>query len=317
MDSVAIFDEGGAAGQEVAWWPGQEAARAPAPFRDRVLAQFQSPQNLSYLSGLFARQVPAGPLRDFTLATLQDALLQYSGGAGRALELLASDPIARRGALRPAVGLWDEVRRLNRAFYEDRLAFLREQAHTIERGAPRDGVSEDDEPYHMRMFISDSLRPPGLEGLNLVAPLYDLLEDQALAAAGGGAGGCKDRFAGGTGPAEVYLYGDAPWSRGNPNRTPEQALAEYWGDDRAPTGASAEARREGLAYGGERRYMRYDKPPFWQKGGREGYELDIEETLGPSPRELGTQVRRWDMSRLLDPRGQNYRRHGARTGHVV
>ena len=168
MDSVAIFDEGGAAGQEVAWWPGQEAARAPAPFRDRVLAQFQSPQNLSYLSGLFARQVPAGPLRDFTLATLQDALLQYSGGAGRALELLASDPIARRGALRPAVGLWDEVRRLNRAFYEDRLAFLREQAHTIERGAPRDGVSEDDEPYHMRMFISDSLRPPGLEGLNLV-----------------------------------------------------------------------------------------------------------------------------------------------------
>lgn len=333
MDSVAIYESNPGPtphGSEA----GREASRTPVRFRDRVIAQFRSPQNLAYLRDLFARRVPAGPLRAFTLATLHDALLEYSGGEGRALEVLASDPIAQRGALRPAVGLWDEVRRLNRAFYEDRLAFLREQAHTIERRAPRDGVSEDDEPYHMRMFVSDSLRPPGLEHLNTPGPLYALREDQSTwtprqrreqftAAAAAGADDTS---------ADVFLYGeaDAPWSRGNPNRTPEQALAEYWGDGRAATDTMSGAPEPmGQAYGeasawgnawrenGGTRFMRRETIPFWQQGGRGGYDYDIEETLGTAGRELDGHVRRWDMDRVRDPRGQEYRRYGPRSGHVV
>jgi hypothetical protein len=342
MDSVAIYESnpGHATGQEsvstrLGWWAGREAVRTPVRFRDRVLAQFRSPQNLAYLRDLFARRVPAGPLRSFTLATLHDALLEYSGGEGRALEVLASDPVAQRGALRPAVGLWDEVRRLNRAFYEDRLAFLREQAHNIERRAPRDGVSEDDEPYHMRMFVSDSLRPPGLEHLNTPGPLYALREDQSTWTPRQR----RERFAAAAASredpdtsADIFLYGeaDAPWSRGNPNRTPEQAVAEYWGDDRTAsetmTGAPelmGQAYGEASAWGdawrenGGTRFMRRETIPFWQQGGREGYDYDIEETLGTASRELDGHVRRWDMDRVRDPRGQEYRRYGPRSGHVV
>lgn len=338
MDPVAIYESkpGNSHGSEAGWWAGREASRTPVRFRDRVLAQFRSPQNLAYLRDLFARRVPAGPLRAFTLATLHDALLEYSGGEGRALEVLASDPGTQRGALRPAVGLWDEVRRLNRAFYEDRLAFLREQAHTIERRAPlwppaRDGVSEDDEPYHMRMFVSDSLRPPGLEHLNTPGPLYALREDQSTWTPRQRreqftAAGADDTS------ADVFLYGeaDAPWSRGNPNRTPEQSLAEYWGDDRIATDTMTGAPElMGQAYGeasawgdawrenGGTRFMRRETIPFWQQGGREGYDYDIEETLGTAGRELDGHVRRWDMDRVRDPRGQEYRRYGPRSGHVV
>ena len=55
----------------------------------------------------------------------------------------------------------------------------------------------------------------------------------------------------------------------------------------------------------------------WQKGGHEGYDLDIEETLGTQARELDGQVRRFDMDRLRDPRGQEYRRYGVRSGHMT
>jgi len=306
MDSPALYGVG------------RETPRAPPRFRDRVIAQFRSPQNLAYLRDLFTRRVPAGPLRAFTLATLHDALIEYSSGTGRALEVLASDPIAQRGALRPAVGLWDEVRRLNHAFYEDRLSLLRDQAHNIERRAPRDGVGEDDEPYHMRMFVSDSLRPPGLEHLNGPGPLYALREDQLVHPPTDG---------------DIFLYGedDSPWSRGDPHRTPEQALAEYWGDGWTATetkvGSSeihaGQAYGDAYAWGGSwrenggTRFMRRESIPFWQQGGREGYDRDIEDTLGTAGRELDGHVRRWDMDRVQKPHGQEYRRYGPRSGHVV
>lgn len=286
------------------------SARNPLRFRDRVLAVFRSPQNLSYLYDLFAGRVPAGPLRDFACTTLEGALFEYASGDGRALEVLASDPLAQRGALRPAVGLWDEVRRLNRAFYEDRLALLQEQATIIERHD-----CEDDEPYHMRMFVSDSLRPPGLEHLNSAGPLYALREDQAARR--------HEQFV----ADDIFLYGegDAPWSRGDPNRSSEQALAEYWGDGLVATDLVPESREGPQAYGdayawrenGGTRFMRRESIPFWQQGGREGYDRDIEDTLGTAGRELDGHVRRWDMDRVRKPRGQEYRRFGPRSGHVV
>jgi hypothetical protein len=321
-----------------AGWTGREAARTPARFRDRVLALFRAPENLAYLHALLGTRVPRGPARDYVLATLHDALYTYSEGEGRAYDLLTDDPLARRGANRPAVSAWAEVRRLNRAFFADRLAFLREQTRQLEGGAPRDGVADDDEPYHQRMFIADSLRPPGLERLNTPGPLWALREDQAAwGAVGpltGGPRQKKERFTvRHDGDVDFAVYGpeDTPWSAADPYRTPERAVAEYWGDHWAATETTTGAPElAGQAYGaayawgdswrenGGTRFMRYENgPPFWQKGGREGYDYDIEETLGTQARELDAPVRRWDLDRVRHPRGQEYRQYGQRSGHVV
>ena len=407
-DSVAIFSGEtlekayGKGGQDFkGTWVTREAAQTPYRFRDRVVSLFRAPANLKYLRALFAKTVPAGPLRGFALDTLDDAVYEFStSGEGRAMDVIGSDPIALRGDGRPAVGLWDELRRLNRVFYEDRLAFLRDQAALIEPHAPRDGVAEDDEPYHMRMFIADSLRPPGYEHLNTPGPLWELKEDQstwlprpgarngayqrphapygpsqrpqasrnpqaparpARPARGGRKEGLtsqRDGFRGngvrsvgyfggytegGLPPppqqphdyhdgVEVFAYGedDAPWGRGDPNRTPEQAVAEYWGEDWTTSDTMIGAPETmGRAYGsmyswGDRwkendgtRFQRYESIPFWQKGGREGYDLDIEENLGTAGRELDAHVRRWSMDKLRQPRGQEYRSYGPRSGDTV
>ena len=253
----------------------------------------------------------------------------------------------------------------------------------------------------MRMFISDSLQPPGLENLNGPGPSWAILEDRSSwlptdapgalqgmlppaqraaaargrAAAGvrpvqtGGAdstahwnpaqqlmkaakavtpnpgqleaykewqketsgsyniGGRREGFSGGPPsgppmsgepaptPADYAEYGtdvmDAPWSAGQVNRTPEAAVAEYWGDNWAATDTTVGAAEQaGVAYGaidswgnhwrenGGTRFMRYESIPFWQKGGRVGYDYDIEETLGTAGRELDSNVRRWDMERV-------------------
>ncbi len=379
-------------------------------FRDRVVLAFRAPANIGYLRDLFSRRVPPGPMRDFCLDTLADSVYDYSNNYGRALEILADDPYSRRDGVRPAVNLWGEVRRLNRVYLQERLDFLHEHSALLERvplsgmypTGLRDGVSEDDEQYHFRMFTEDSLRPDGWGHLNGSGPLYAILEDQAknvnkwpapqratdpgdqawgVAARRQMAGGrrpgarapqelsaptrpapVKEGFAGGIsnwpapGPApapppggwghgflgepkpepllwvpaftETFLLGspDAPWSDGNPQRTPEQAVFEYWGDD------GRMATEDGVAWEGAygddfnwgdwsgstgTRYMRYTEPPFWQKGGHDGYELDIDETLGVLMRETDNPVRRWDMSRLRDPRGQEYRRYGVRSGHMT
>jgi hypothetical protein len=122
------------------------------------------------------------------------------------------------------------------------------------------------------MFVSDSLRPPGLEHLNGPGPLHALREDQ------------------GARPHEqltdddIFIYGEAdePWSRGNPNRSSEQALAEYWGDGQVATDSAPESRKGPQAYGdayawgdtwrenGGTRFMRRETIPFWQQGGARG-----------------------------------------------
>ena len=474
------------------------SAITPAKFRARVAGQFLDLSNLEYLRGLFRQQVPAGPLRNYMLGTLRDAAQEFAGGSSagdsRALDEVATDPIAQRGALRPALDLWAEVRRLNLIFFNDRMAFLRDNAGLITQGAnqrfananmparkkripdlthgidvhdgghgidvhdgghgidghgidghgideyeidghegghgidgppvTRDGLSEDNEQYHMRMFISDSLQPPGLENLNGPGPSWAILEDQSswlhekppratvaqraarplakgvrpaeslgselspgrqtmlAAAALGGSGGRqqadaaaewqrltrvgapretrgarretrvgapretrgarRETFVGAPqkgeptaphhetprvsrsgartynapGPAADYVeFGvnpaDAPWRVGQVNRTPEAAVAEYWGDNWSATDTQIGATEQaGVAYGaadswgdgwrenGGTRFMRYESIPFWQKGGRVGYDYDIEETLGTAGRELDSNVRRWDMERV-------------------
>jgi hypothetical protein len=57
--------------------------------------------------------------------------------------------------------------------------------------------------------------------------------------------------------------------------------------------------------------------PFWQKGGHEGYDYDIEENLGTQMRESDNHVRRWDLDRMRQPQGQQYRTYGPRSGPIV
>jgi hypothetical protein len=140
----------------------------------------------------------------------------------------------------------------------------------------------------------------------------------------------EGRFRGVPDPDPQYDEEDGPWDAGDPNRTPEQAVAEYWGDGKVPTETSIGAPETvGVAYGnlyawgdswqdnGGTRFMRYTSPPFWQKGGREGYDYDIEENLGTAGRELDNHVRRWPLDRIRDHRGEEYRRYGPRTGPFV
>jgi hypothetical protein len=322
-------------------WPNKEAARTPPRFRTRVLTLFGSRQNEAYLRYLLATWVPAGAQRELALASLDDAMYNFASNEGRAHDILQSDPMARRGALRPALDLWGEVRRLNRAFFDERMEFLRQYSPTAQ-----DGLAADDEPYHIRMFAADSLRPPGLEHFNS-EPLYEVREDQhgrhSAVERGSTLTTSRPMKHAAARPStselrgDEFLYGedDAPWSGGNANRTPEQAMAEYWGDGRSASETFAsgapngDTERVGTSYGSEAtwggawrenegsRFMRYETIPMWQKGGRAGYDLDIEENLGSQARELDGHVRRWDLSRVRDPRGQEYRSYGPRTGHVV
>ena len=182
-----------------------EAVRQPGRFRERIAAQFLTAENLNHLQDLFRKRVPVGPQRDFILQTMRDAAQEFAGGVAagdsRIRDEVASDPLAQRGELQSAVDFWPEVRRINRIFYEERMSLVREQAGLLaqagtqtpgelppgprKRAGPgdspvlRDGYADDNEPYHMRMFNADSLRPPGAERLNGPGPNWAIFEDQS------------------------------------------------------------------------------------------------------------------------------------------
>ena len=65
--------------------------------------------------------------------------------------------------------------------------------------------------------------------------------------------------------------------------------------------------------------MRYPEIPFWQHTARplDAIDRDIEETLGTGSRELDSQVRRWSLDRMLNRRGEEYRRYGWRNSSTV
>jgi hypothetical protein len=383
------------------------ASRTPNKIRQRVLEVFQSPPNCAYLRGLFGAKVPPGPLRAFALETLDEAIYDYARSTGGlAGDLAYSDPIAERGDSRVALNFWAEVRRLNLAFFTERMASIRDQAPLI-TGRTQDGEWDDDEPYHYRMFVTDSLRPPGLENLNGIGPLWGIRELNYVPEARGGPTPCAPNWpppppgggnplapppyvtgwererklralnpppgpiregfigrpplveaemaraeAAGRAPARPLNYAGVPtplaqdtrefegiamdpgvdpddwaWANGDPGRTAQEALAEYWGEDQvesvvvqrgstAGTTQDAEAYIERYGRGadwreeGGTRFMRYPTIPIWQNlsRGRE-YDRDIEETLGRGSREQATQVRRWNLDVMRNRRGEEYRRY--------
>lgn len=328
-------------------------ARTPARIRERIIELFRSPRNVEYLRGVFARRVPPGPLRQFALDTLLDSVYSYE----RIEDLVMSDPVAQRGAAKPAAGLWSEVKRLNLAFYEYRMQFLRDKAALIS-GRTQDGQWDDDESYHYRMFVADSLRPPGYEHLNGTGPLYGIREDQTVAAeptwppgaefskkpAGRIEGFTANGLQGDSGlqrarestapeplPQDPGVDPDDwGWSTGDPNRTPSQAIAEYWGDDHVESSTLGATEVGGEAYNdrygtgpqwrenGGTRFMRYPEIPIWQNLSRgRNYDREIDETLGTGSREMDNHVRGWDMSRMRNRRGEEYRTYGWRNSSTV
>lgn len=387
------------AGVEVAGGADPLASRTPNKLRQRALDLFQASPNRDYLRELFRARTPPGPLRAFALETLDAAVYDYARSTGGlAGDLVYSDPLAQRGGARVALNFWAEVRRLNLAFFTERMAFLRDQAALI-TGRTQDGEWDDDEPYHYRMFVADSLRPPALENLNGIGPLWGIREleyvpegragpapcaadapppreEPALAPpedvvawerARAEAAGPREGFvgrpppeealraraeAGGRAPARPLNYRCAPtplsqetdefagiamdpgvdpddwgWAVGDPGRTAQEALAEYWGEGAVESSVAQRGSTSGTTQGAEAyierygrgglwrenggaRFMRYPEIPTWQNlsRGRE-YERDIDETLGRGSREQDTQVRRWDLDVMRDRRGEETRRY--------
>ena len=332
-------------------WNDQAARTALRP-RERLINLFRAPQNLEYLRALFTRQVPPGRMRDFVLNTLEDSVYAFEKGE----DLIYSDPIAQRGDARAAASLWAELRRINRAYYENRMQLLRDQSALI-TGVTTDGQWDDNESYHYRMFTADSLHPPGMEHLNGTGPLYAIREEQVVAAAPGSTlpaalrrpGGERENFSsaaynrelgrrGGSDPRTSTNPAPLPedpgvdpddwgWDNGRPNRTAEQAVAEYWGEDRVESSTLGATETGGESYldrygqgthwreNGGTRFQRYPTIPIWQNLSRgRDYDRDIDETLGTGNREMDNQIRRWDMDRVRQPRGEEYRRYGPRSG---
>jgi len=178
-----------------------------------VLDQFLAPANVAYLELVLKG---SGIARMSYARVYEAATVFAERTGGRALDLLESDPTAVRGRLRPALDFWATVRQLNYAFYSDVVSAAAATAHLTDP-APHDGISADDEDPGMRMFIADSLRPPGLEHMNTPGPLYALREDQTDWPATTKV--LSEAFPGVPDP-------DAPWDEGNANRTPEEAVAE-------------------------------------------------------------------------------------------
>jgi len=312
-------------------WRGQNS------FKSRVAAQFRSRENIDYLREIFKRDLTGGA-RKFIVSSLEESVHGFYAEA-----VLDEDMIAQRGGLRPGVALWEEVRRLNRVFYESRMEVAASMS-----------VGYINEPYHMRMFEADSIRPPGLESLNNDGPSYELLENQVphhssgpgaaaskrsnqkwvddmqlstptarsfsgfVTGSGGGGGGGSGGGGGNGGSGNSSngggnggnggngsgsSGGDEAWSAANPYRSYEEAAQEY--------------RDQYFAGSSDKRFMRRFEIPFWQKGGREGIDHNIRDTLGAAPVELETMFQKWDIiEQQVAPRAitGKSRYYGARKG---
>ena len=348
-----------------------ETVRNPLRFQQRLLNQFNSQENYNYLFNLFEKTT-TGSNKDFLLKTLWTDIQMFVAGDGPFYDFTDSDNVANRISLRSAIDLWSEIRRLNLIFYNMKMEYLTKNNNGLSIPAPRqnnmkyqqrkpedyqnltpairDGISEDNEDFAMRMFISDSLQPPGMEYANGPGPNYELLEDQStwirtmpIEPNNGPLSGFdnKNSFvnknstqqnASGFAKEDISsdVYDDIPWSVGNPNRSAEQAIAEYWGDNHVSSDTIIGSTKfagikngDIFAWGpnwkknGGSSFMRYPTIPFWQQGGREGIDYDIDENLGVGIFDSDTHIRGWDMDKLTKPKGQNYPFYGIRSGPVV
>jgi hypothetical protein len=106
---------------------------------------FTANKNIRYLQHYFTNTLPDSPVKEQILETLIETLFSFYDH-----EIIENNTYR----LRNSVDLWNEVRKLNQAFIDDRLALV--------AGYKDIGT----ESYHMNMFIDDSLQPAQYEHLN-------------------------------------------------------------------------------------------------------------------------------------------------------
>lgn len=202
--------------------------RQPMSFRERVLFQFRSKENLDHIADAFRKVFPPEPGSElissklsFLLHTLPEAAYQYGTTYGQGGALLDSDPLAMRGSSSRSGNLLEELKHLNQAFFQQRIREVSARSEIAGTSVARTGGGPNapvsDEPLFYQMFVNDSLRPPGNEHLNDPGPLWRLDEDRAFA---------SQHDANPSVPEE-----DHAWSAGQKHRTAEQALAEYYGEE--------------------------------------------------------------------------------------
>ena len=223
------------------------------PIEAQALQAFASPSNIAALRAWLRARAPAAA------PGVEAAVASFA--AVRAREVLEGGaPVAHSAAA---------VHRLNRAFVGERLTVI------------PDPAGAKSEQYADRMFVADSLRPPGLEQLNSAGPLWGARFDETE---------------------------DSAWDvAGDPHADADERIGEYFGEDGGMGGVVRAAGATPVPrFGGENQYGRREAPsesatfrikgiPFWQKsgGGVAGVSPYIGDTLGSGPRELGGQVRGW------------------------
>lgn len=190
----------------------EEKIRQPKSFQDRIIQTFLSEENSEYLYNLLYYNLikmnfsPNDSKR--VLNSFIPDIIAFSSSRDGIYSILNSDELAVRASLQYGLNIWDEVKRLNIIFYQNKMnnyinnvysprsSQSRQQPQTRQSQSqnrqpqpystydklldhvPIDGTVEDNEDYAMKMFISDSLQPEGYEYLNNMGPKYELLENQ-------------------------------------------------------------------------------------------------------------------------------------------
>lgn len=252
-------------------------------YNNRIINLFRSERNVAYLS-------------DYLKKPIDDIVTHVNSFVKSDIvnDVIDNDNLARRG---PQVEIWNEISRLNEAFVKYfTIAYVDGKSVTS-------GDSHDS--YAMQMFTADSLRPPGLEFLNNAGPHYEILENQTelnLERDFWGRRGLveevvkrpigekKEGYTNHRNNTSRCINGACDVKPGIMNRT-DRIIDILNGN--ATMGRLSKPPRD------EKRLMRFEEIPIWQKLSHGDQERDIEETLGLGSRELDSQIRGWDFANTI------------------
>ena len=154
--------------------------RTPNGFRQQVMDLFCKEENINYLKKLFKKMLMPGKALEYILEHIDEDVQNFGRGnlSGPGSDLIDSDPLARRGYASNSTSLWGEVKKLNIAFYYNRLHFVKDFRTYLDNKSSN--MPEDDnESYAYRMFQADSLY--SIPGLNKDSnPYWQVQEDRKL-----------------------------------------------------------------------------------------------------------------------------------------
>jgi hypothetical protein len=118
-----------------------ESIRQPTSFYNRLIQTFRSIENYEYLYNLFYDNLVAmgiSPIMaKYKLHNLRLEIVSFSSEYGYINDLLISDSIAMRAKLQGGLSLWDEIKRINMIFYQNRMSnYLIEDYQIVAQARP-------------------------------------------------------------------------------------------------------------------------------------------------------------------------------------